>query len=125
MAFIINLKTIFFGSAIGDLWNKFLDIIQYFARNILLPALVIALIGFVLGVLIYIVSKVFYVEEDPAIEEVVELLPRYNCGACGHPGCKEMAISLLKKETDVMACKPIKKDAAEELKKYLKEHFAK
>ncbi len=93
--------------------------------DILIPAGILAGLGFVLGLLISFVSKVFYVEEDPAIEEVVNLLPRYNCGACGHPGCKEMAIALLNKETDVMACKPIKKDAAEELKLYLKEHFAK
>ncbi|QLY41002.1 electron transporter RnfB [Hujiaoplasma nucleasis] len=92
--------------------------------DILVPAAILAGLGFILGLLINVVSKVFYVEEDPAIDEVVELLPRYNCGACGHPGCKEMAISLLNKESDVMACKPIKKDAAEDLKKYLKEHFA-
>ena len=65
---------------------------------ILVPALVLSGIGFILGVLISIVSNVFYVEEDPSIEEVVELLPKYNCGACGYPGCKEMAIALLKNE---------------------------
>ena len=53
--------------------------------DIILPALVMAILGFGLGLLINYVSKVFYVEEDPAIEEVVELLPKYNCGACGHP----------------------------------------
>jgi len=92
--------------------------------NIILPALILAAIGFVLGLLISYVSKVFYVEEDPAIDEVIELLPKYNCGACGHPGCKEMAIALLNKESKVLDCKPIKKDAAEELQAYLKEHFA-
>lgn len=93
--------------------------------EIILPALVLAGVGFILGLLINFVSKVFYVEEDPAIEEVVDLLPRYNCGACGYPGCKEMAIALLAKESKVLDCKPIKKDAAEVLQNYLKEHFAK
>jgi Na+-translocating ferredoxin:NAD+ oxidoreductase RNF subunit RnfB len=91
--------------------------------NILIPAGVLAGLGFLLGVLINVVSKVFYVEEDPAIEEVVELLPKYNCGACGHPGCKEMAISLLNKESNVMQCKPMKKEAADVLKEYLKHYF--
>ena len=94
-----------------------------FLINILVPAGVLAAIGFVLGILISLVAKVFYVEEDPVIDEVVELLPKYNCGACGHPGCKEMAIALLNKESKVLDCKPIKKDAAEELKQFLKEHF--
>lgn len=92
--------------------------------SILVPAGILAGIGFILGVLINFVSKVFYVEEDPIIEEVVELLPKYNCGACGYPGCKEMAIALLNKESKVDGCKPIKKDAADVLKEFLKEHFA-
>lgn len=91
--------------------------------NILIPAGVLAALGFILGILINFVSKVFYVEEDPAIEEVVELLPKYNCGACGHPGCKEMAISLLNKESVVTQCKPMKKDQAEVVKAYLKNYF--
>ena len=64
-----------------------------FWDNIVVPALILAGIGFVLGLLIFVVGKAFYVEEDPSIEEVVELLPKYNCGACGYPGCKEMASS--------------------------------
>lgn len=93
--------------------------------DIMLPALILAGIGFVLGLLIYIVSKVFYVEEDPSIEEVVELLPRYNCGACGFPGCKEMAIALLNNEAKPALCKPIKKDALPPLQEYLNAYFAK
>lgn len=91
---------------------------------ILLPALVLAGIGFVLGILISIVSKVFYVEEDPSIQEVVDLLPRYNCGACGYPGCKEMAQALLNKEAKPMLCKPLKKDDLPPLDDYLKAYFA-
>ncbi len=91
---------------------------------ILLPALVLAGIGFLLGILISVVSKVFYVEEDPSIEEVVELLPRYNCGACGFPGCKEMAIALLNKEAKPAMCKPLKKESLPPLEEYLKAYYA-
>lgn len=92
--------------------------------NILIPAVVLAGIGFVLGCLIFLVEKYFHVEEDPHIEEVVELLPRYNCGACGYPGCKELAISLLAKDAKPAQCKPLKKEAEEELQKYLDEYFS-
>lgn len=91
--------------------------------DVLIPALVLAAVGFTLGVLISIVSKVFYVEEDPSIEEVVDLLPKYNCGACGFPGCKEMAQALLKKEAKPNLCKPLKKDALPPLQEYLKTYF--
>lgn len=92
--------------------------------DIALPALILAGIGFVLGLLISAVSKAFYVEEDPSIEEVVELLPRYNCGACGYPGCKEMASALLNKEAKPALCKPMKKDDLPPLEAYLKDYFA-
>ncbi|MBN2540749.1 MAG: electron transporter RnfB [Bacilli bacterium] len=93
--------------------------------DILLPALVLAITGFILGGLIFIVGKAFYVEEDPSIEEVVELLPKYNCGACGYPGCKEMASGLLAGEAKPALCKPMKKEAIPALEAYLKEYFAK
>lgn len=92
--------------------------------DILQPALILAGIGFALGLLIYVVSKVFYVEEDPSIDEVVELLPRYNCGACGYPGCKEMAIALLNKEAKPALCKPMKKESVPPLEEYLKAYYA-
>jgi RnfABCDGE-type electron transport complex B subunit len=91
--------------------------------QIILPALVLAVLGFVLGLLINYVAKVFYVEEDPAIEEVVDLLPRYNCGACGHPGCKEMAIALLENQNKPADCKPIKKDQIPVIQAYLDNYF--
>jgi len=93
--------------------------------DILIPAGVLAGLGFILGILINVVAKAFYVEEDPSIAEVFELLPKYNCGACGHPGCKEMAISLLNKESKVTECRPIKKDAADVLQAYLNDYFEK
>ncbi len=92
--------------------------------EILIPALVLAGVGFILGILIHIIGKVFYVEEDPSIQEVVDILPRYNCGACGYPGCKEMAGALLNKESQPEQCKPMKKEQVEVLKEYLKNYFA-
>ncbi|MBN2503951.1 MAG: electron transporter RnfB [Bacilli bacterium] len=91
--------------------------------DILVPALVLSGIGFVLGLLIFVVEKYFHVEEDPHIDEVIELLPRYNCGACGHPGCREMAIALLDKKSKAAECKPIKKEALLILDEYLDNYF--
>lgn len=93
--------------------------------SILVPALVLAAVGFILGLLISVVSKVFYVEEDPCLEDVVELLPKYNCGACGYPGCKEMAGALLSGEAKPNQCKPMKKDDLPALQAYLDDYFDK
>lgn len=93
--------------------------------QILIPALVLAALGFVLGFLIFIVEKYFHVEEDSRIELIVEKLPKYNCGACGYPGCKEMAQGLLKKEAKPSLCKPMKKEDELILEEFLKELFSK
>jgi len=92
--------------------------------EILVPALTLAGIGFVLGLLIFIVSKYFYVEEDNRIEGIVEMLPKYNCGSCGYPGCKEMAVGLLAKESKPTQCKPMKPEDAQKLQTYLDELFS-
>lgn len=88
---------------------------------ILTPALVLGGLGFLLGLAIFVVGKYFTVEEDHAIEEVEHLLPNYNCGACGFPGCHGMAIALVEGKTEPAQCKPIKKEEIEVLKKYLDE----
>jgi Na+-translocating ferredoxin:NAD+ oxidoreductase RNF subunit RnfB len=105
------------------MFYSILSVLLEISKEILLPAGILAVLGFVLGLLIYFVSKVFYVEEDPAIDEVVDLLPRYNCGACGHPGCREMAIALLDKKSKVRDCKPIKKEQIPVLEEYLDNYF--
>ena len=39
----------------------------------------------------YAVAKKFYVNEDPRIALIEELLPGANCGGCGRSGCHDFA----------------------------------
>ncbi len=55
---------------------------------ILDSALVLGSVGLFFGFLIAMVNKKFQVWEDPRIDDVEELLPSTNCGACGQPGCR-------------------------------------
>ena len=89
--------------------------------TILMPAFVLAGLGFVLGLLIFIVGKYFHVEEDPLIDEIFDMLPKYNCGACGFPGCREMAVGLIANENTTSQCKPLKKEDADKIQNKLKE----
>ena len=54
-------------------------------------ALVLGGVGLFFGFLIAMVNKKFQVWEDPRIDDVEELLPSTNCGACGLPGCRAFA----------------------------------
>jgi hypothetical protein len=62
-------------------------------------------------------------QEDTRIDVVESMLPRYNCGACGYGGCRDMAHGLLAKESQVSQCKPIKAEAKDALIKALDEMF--
>jgi Na+-translocating ferredoxin:NAD+ oxidoreductase subunit B len=67
----------------------------------------IALAGFgaLLGAILAISYRRFYVEIDPRVEEVLSALPRSNCGACGMPGCEPAAEAIVKGEAPVDLCK--------------------
>ena len=72
--------------------------------NILYPVSVLGGVGLLFGVLLSIASKVFKVEVDPKIEEVLEALPGANCGACGFPGCAGLATAIAEGKAPVNAC---------------------
>ena len=63
---------------------------------ILIAVAALAILGFVLALLLFVVSKRFAVKEDPRIGQVLEVLPGANCGGCGFPGCGGMAAACVK-----------------------------
>ncbi|MBT8258938.1 MAG: Fe-S cluster domain-containing protein [Bacteroidia bacterium] len=66
--------------------------------SILYSAILLASVGTVAAVVLFLVSKRFYVYENPLIEEVEDILPAANCGGCGSPGCKAFAEKLVNSE---------------------------
>ena len=58
---------------------------------ILISMGVLGVTGFVAAVLLYVVSQLFKVEEDPRIDLVQAVLPGANCGGCGFAGCRNFA----------------------------------
>ncbi len=89
--------------------------------TLLISVGVFALIGGVLGVLIGISAKIFHVEEDTRVEQVLALLPNANCGGCGFPGCSGMADAIVNNGANPAACKPIKADKEEAIKNLVAE----
>ncbi len=79
-------------------------------------------LGAVLGAVLGFASKKFYVKEDTRVADVLAMLPGYNCGGCGNPGCAGMAEKLVSGECNIDQCKPSKADAKEAIRKYLAEH---
>ena len=57
--------------------------------------LTLAGLGFVAATLLALASKVFFVEENPKVEALLDVLPGANCGGCGYAGCEGYAIAVL------------------------------
>ncbi|WP_445383988.1 Fe-S cluster domain-containing protein [Robiginitalea sp. IMCC44478] len=66
--------------------------------SIIYSVLLLTLLGVVAALILYVVSKKFYVYEDPLIAQVEELLPAANCAGCGYPGCRSFAEKLVTTE---------------------------
>ena len=82
-------------------------------------ALTMLIIGALLGLMLGVASKVFYVKVDEREEKVTGMLPGYNCGSCGYPGCSGLAAALVGKELDTICCKPCKPERRAEIAEYL------
>jgi Na+-translocating ferredoxin:NAD+ oxidoreductase RNF subunit RnfB len=65
---------------------------------------VLGLTGAVFGIVLAVAAKKFQVEQDPRQDEIVQLLPGANCGACGFPGCSGLAASIVAGDAPVNGC---------------------
>ncbi len=82
--------------------------------------LVMAGIGAVLGLILAISDHILFVETDERITGVTALLPGYNCGGCGYPGCAGLAEALVDGQVDTVGlCKPCKMDGKIQIQEYL------
>ncbi|MEE9358360.1 MAG: RnfABCDGE type electron transport complex subunit B, partial [Sedimenticolaceae bacterium] len=63
-----------------------------------------AALGLILATVLVLANKRLYIYEDPRIDEVEDLLPRANCGACGTPGCRPFAEGLIEGSYEPAQC---------------------
>ena len=54
---------------------------------------ILAGLGLVLALLLYLVAQKFKVWEDPRVEKIEAELPGANCGGCGYAGCHDFAVT--------------------------------
>ena len=68
-------------------------------KLILISIGVLGVISAVAAVLLYYISQLFKVEEDPRIDLVQAVLPGANCGGCGFAGCRAFAEACVKADS--------------------------
>ena len=72
--------------------------------EILWAVLILGGMGLLFGIVLTVLSKVFYVPSNPKKDEIREVLPGANCGGCGYPGCDGCADAIAEGKAPVNAC---------------------
>ncbi|HHW70702.1 MAG TPA: Fe-S cluster domain-containing protein [Clostridiales bacterium] len=73
-------------------------------ESILYPILILSGMGLLFGVGLALAYKKYEVKVDPKVENVREVLPGANCGACGYPGCDGFASAVVSGEASPSGC---------------------
>jgi electron transport complex protein RnfB len=75
----------------------------------------LTVLGLVLGVILGVAARVFKVEGNPLVDEILGMLPGSQCGQCGFPGCAGAAQALASGSAPVTLCPPGGRAVAEVL----------
>ncbi len=73
----------------------------------------------ILAALLIFANKKLFVQEDPRIDIVEEMLPHANCGACGYPGCRPFAEALVSGESLPGKCTVSSEEGRVEIARFL------
>lgn len=83
----------------------------------------LSILGLLLGLGLAYASEIFKVEVDERIETITTMLPGYNCGACGYPGCAGFAENIVAGNVQKLGdCKPGKDAHYDPILAYVKDH---
>lgn len=100
------------------------DITFDLVTDALIAASAVGAIGFVLGILIGVANRYLEVKAEPIVEAVYDMLPHFNCGACGTPGCMANADAIVNKNQPLSSCKPGTQEMRNNIKKLLDDYKA-
>lgn len=82
---------------------------------VVIGTVILSVTAAVLGLAISIVTQIFHVEVDPRIAEIYDVLPHFNCGACGCPGCMPYAEGIINEGLETTLCKPGREEVAKKI----------
>lgn len=78
--------------------------------------LIVTLLAFFLSLIIVILDSKLQTKKEG---KFLELLPGYNCGACGFGSCSGMAKKMCEDINAYKKCKPLKGENLEKIEKYI------
>jgi len=88
-------------------------------KEIGIATVLVSAVGIVIGIFLGIAAKKLEVPVDEKEQEVRDLLPGNNCGACGFAGCDSLAQAIAKGEAPPNACPVANSTARAEIAKVM------
>ena len=79
--------------------------------------IIMTILALILSLILVIVDTKLNKEDKSEI--YLELLPGYNCGACGYAGCKGMSEAMLEDINNYKKCKPLRGEKLKKLEEYI------
>jgi len=73
-------------------------------NEILIAISILTGLGLLFAIILAVAYKLLRVEEDPRIDQIEDMLPHANCGACGEPGCRVFAEKVVGNEVNPAKC---------------------
>ncbi len=72
--------------------------------DIIIATSIVTGLGLLFAIVIAVAYKKLRVYEDPRIDQIEDMLPHANCGACGQPGCRAFAELVVNGEINPAKC---------------------
>lgn len=79
-------------------------------KEIIYAVVVLAALGLIFGIVLAVASKAFFVKVDEREEEINDILPGANCGACGFAGCAACSAAIIRGTTSITSCTGISEE---------------
>lgn len=87
------------------------------------------MIGVIIFTLLGLISSIVFVNIDSYLdsksvleEEILKLLPGYDCGGCGFDKCSDLVKDILINTDNYLKCKPLKEEDKKEIEVYFKKN---
>jgi Na+-translocating ferredoxin:NAD+ oxidoreductase RNF subunit RnfB len=89
------------------------------ALNVSSAIIFMGVLGLLLSSLLAFANKKLWVFEDPRIDDIENMLPATNCGACGNAGCRPFAEALIAGKVTPSQCTVSSPEMVTEIADYL------
>ncbi len=74
--------------------------------TVTVAAVSMVVLGTIFGIGLVLAARAFSTDEDPRVEETLDILPGINCGACNYAGCRGYAEAVVQEGEKVNLCLP-------------------